>query len=516
MALEPVSKDLGLVTAYGYAKEGGYTGTEEEFRQSMAIASKAVKRIGKEDFSNGWADEGLKGKVGEVGYNQTLAFDFVNHSRKTENWDNFILIFATSTYFRPDNYSWGSQTVANSGNNWDFSKLKSDMDGALVHVEVINWRGTMRIMFTMTTAAGVFRYQWYDLQGTFSSSAYSVALTVDHAYADLYLGSVRVYQTGLFENKPFAVVENGVIPFRPPFYLLAGTTEAGRLSRFNDAQWDIMRYENGVMKPSTFFGDGLIFIVDPDTLYTCVNIYRSGNQGYINLLDNNTKTNAVLNTEKLQQSNQLVTRVGSADFSTTLGGAWYKEVEVPHASGDLLCQGVGIKFRNYSDKAENWHNGTVRLTIKTSTSAEPSTATEYTGSIYLRMDDFAFTGGEGQSGFAYTVEKGNNWDWATFKDDLDGALCEVFVQNRYVDGSSRNNYKIRVDFKVLTTAGKVYRQWYVVTVSSVFIASASINLTVENAYLDVDNDSFYVVDYPKAIAITVPDLPVEFPGVIIP
>lgn len=28
----PIRKDLGLVTAYGAAKEKGYTGTEEEFK----------------------------------------------------------------------------------------------------------------------------------------------------------------------------------------------------------------------------------------------------------------------------------------------------------------------------------------------------------------------------------------------------------------------------------------------------------------------------------------------------
>ena len=30
-------KDLGIVTAYGYAKQNGYTGTEEEFAELLSI-----------------------------------------------------------------------------------------------------------------------------------------------------------------------------------------------------------------------------------------------------------------------------------------------------------------------------------------------------------------------------------------------------------------------------------------------------------------------------------------------
>ena len=32
-----VQKDLGIVTAYGYAKQNGYTGTEEEFAELLSI-----------------------------------------------------------------------------------------------------------------------------------------------------------------------------------------------------------------------------------------------------------------------------------------------------------------------------------------------------------------------------------------------------------------------------------------------------------------------------------------------
>ena len=32
-----VVKNLGLVTAYGYAKAGGYTGTEEQFKTAAAV-----------------------------------------------------------------------------------------------------------------------------------------------------------------------------------------------------------------------------------------------------------------------------------------------------------------------------------------------------------------------------------------------------------------------------------------------------------------------------------------------
>lgn len=38
-----ISKDTGLVTAYGYAKAGGYTGTEEEFKEALAVNVEAVE-----------------------------------------------------------------------------------------------------------------------------------------------------------------------------------------------------------------------------------------------------------------------------------------------------------------------------------------------------------------------------------------------------------------------------------------------------------------------------------------
>lgn len=46
---ETINKDLGLVTAYAYAVAGGYTGTEEEFKQLMADLVDEVERL--EDLS---------------------------------------------------------------------------------------------------------------------------------------------------------------------------------------------------------------------------------------------------------------------------------------------------------------------------------------------------------------------------------------------------------------------------------------------------------------------------------
>ena len=39
-----VIQDLGVVTAYGYALAGGYTGTEEEFEELMATAIEVASR----------------------------------------------------------------------------------------------------------------------------------------------------------------------------------------------------------------------------------------------------------------------------------------------------------------------------------------------------------------------------------------------------------------------------------------------------------------------------------------
>lgn len=38
-------KDLGIVTAYGYARAGGYEGTEQEFKELLASMTDAIDSV---------------------------------------------------------------------------------------------------------------------------------------------------------------------------------------------------------------------------------------------------------------------------------------------------------------------------------------------------------------------------------------------------------------------------------------------------------------------------------------
>lgn len=46
------TQNLGIVTAYGYAKKGGYTGTEEEFYEALAKVLELTNGTGVENGIN--------------------------------------------------------------------------------------------------------------------------------------------------------------------------------------------------------------------------------------------------------------------------------------------------------------------------------------------------------------------------------------------------------------------------------------------------------------------------------
>lgn len=438
-----------------------------------------TKRIGLPDFSSGWTDAGLQTKVGEVGVNRTLSFDFVNHSRAEETWDNFILIFDDNTYFRPDNYSWGSYTVANSGNNWDPNTQKEDMDGALVHAEVINQAGFVRIQFNITTANEGFRYQYYDLQSTnFTGSAYSVALTVDHAYADLYLDSTRVYGTELVENTPF-VVENdgGRMPgYRRGLYINQGGTTNGDLSRWTPTQVDFLRYVNGTLTPRGFFTPTNIFFnteypnykhsFDITASFGSGGYLRlGGTEPYISLVKSEYPSDdarkdlisAVLTAEKLQQSNQLVTRVGSADFSTEF-------VQPPTIKSDIISVPAGyelqLALRNYHPEVDSTNQYNLMTVISDDTDIQ----------AYLRLDNFGWG-----SGYDNTYNQ-YDWQWGSFIDDTQGALVNITAKNF-------GEYTT-IELLLTTATGRTYRQFYRVATSA-----CNIYFTVDHSYIDIMNNS---------------------------
>lgn len=151
-----------------------------------------------------------------------------------------------------------------------------------------------------------------------------------------------------------------------------------------------------------------------------------------------------------------VIRIGEPDFSTDLFGAFSDPLTINDG------ERVTVVFRNHTDQEENWHNFILEMTVN--------------GSLirYYRPDNFSW-GTESDS------ESGHNWDWTTFREDMQGALVEVSVaRHATLLGSS----SIRVEMHATTMDGKSFAQWYTTSFPSA-VASLKMRLTVDHAYIDL-------------------------------
>ena len=129
------------------------------------------------------------------------------------------------------------------------------------------------------------------------------------------------------------------------------------------------------------------------------------------------------------------TTVGNADNTSAFGAAYsdYYAIQ-PNRS-------LRLSFTNYSDKAENYHNWVAAVT----TDADRD-ATGYSEYLILRSDNY----GWGSSYSAGTLT--NNYNWDTFKNDMDGSHVEMTI--------SRSAAKVTVRADITTSTGaQYYEQW---------------------------------------------------------
>ena len=115
--------------------------------------------------------------------------------------------------------------------------------------------------------------------------------------------------------------------------------------------------------------------------------------------------------------NTIANIVGNEDNSTAWWTNWSESWAVEKG------QSYSVSFVNYGSKVENWNNFSVILQ-NVATEAGVGTAVGYAEYAAVRADNFGW--GTGYTGCALE----SNWDWATFKDDMDGALVTVTVANK--------------------------------------------------------------------------------------
>lgn len=107
-----------------------------------------------------------------------------------------------------------------------------------------------------------------------------------------------------------------------------------------------------------------------------------------------------------------------------------------------------LNFKNYSDKAENWHNWVLELRGTSNNSCY----------LDLRADNWAWV--PGNDGFQLTADgKGGtcNYDENTFKNDMDGAKVTLTL--------SRDGRSVAIKAVAVSTTGKVLQETYTHTCS---------------------------------------------------
>ena len=140
--------------------------------------------------------------------------------------------------------------------------------------------------------------------------------------------------------------------------------------------------------------------------------------------------------------------VGNTDRSTPFWTAFSDIFEIPEG------QSVTKTFTNYTDGAELWRNYLVCLqTTPTGHSADTEGYAEY---AVLRADAFGW--GDGYE--TATVE--NNFNFDTFKEDMDGAKVTVTITNNgdtadvYADVLTADGRSFYQSYKGITTGGPLY------------------------------------------------------------
>ncbi|MBP3570272.1 MAG: hypothetical protein J6K04_14040 [Lachnospiraceae bacterium] len=428
----------------------------------------------------------------EVGTTKKLHFK--NYTNGVENWNNFVVILqniadahaATETngykeygVVRADNWGWGAgyDGIATAECNWNFDTFKSDMNGADVILEVTNNGTTADVVANVTTKAGATYTQKYT--GIAIDGDLYYCLTVDGSWVEIkgtpvgtidnatpfwtaFSDTVKV-EAGKTERVYFKNYTNGAENWNNFVVILQNIADAHAADETNGYK------EYGVVRADNWgWGAGYDGIATAECNWN-FDTFKSDMAGADVVLDitNNgttadvvatvtTKTGTVY-TQKytgiaidgdlyfcLTVDGSFIDIIGSSvgamDNSTPFWTAFSDTVKVEAGTTEYL------KFRNYTNGAENWNNFVVILqNIADAHAADETNGYKEYGVV--RADNWGW--GAGYDGIA-TAEC--NWNFDTFKSDMAGALVDLAVTN--------NGTTADIIATVTTMNGTVYTQKY--------------------------------------------------------
>lgn len=162
---------------------------------------------------------------------------------------------------------------------------------------------------------------------------------------------------------------------------------------------------------------------------------------------------------------------GQTTYGATDNTAAYWTAFSPYyasASGDCT---FSFSFTNHTDKGEVWNNWILAIT-----NGKERGGSGYNEYAVLRADAYGW--GDYANDAQREAGMANDYDWTTFKDDMDGANVDLTVS---IKGTT-------MDMKAITTTteGKTYTYTY--TVSGLPSGAKGAFLSMEKAHIVLDTD----------------------------
>ncbi len=469
--------------------------------------------VGNTDCSTGWWT--AFSNIWEVPAGQSKTVSFTNYTSGIENWHNFVAILQNTPYghsaddaegymeyavVRADNYGWGAGYDACTPEcDWDWDNFKSIMDGIDVNLTVTNNGATADIVALCTTPGGKTYTQKYT--GITTGGDLYFCLGCEGAYLSLdtkivgntdcstgwwsTFSDIWAVPEGQAKTVSFVNHTSGIENWHNFVAILQNTPAGHSAEAFEgymeyavvradnygwgagyDActaesnwNWDTFKADmDGAIVNLTVANNG----ATADVL--CKVVTADGKVYFQNYTGITTGGDLYfcLSGEGAYLSIDTV-GVGNSDCST---GWWTKFSDIKKV--DEGTTGY-ISFTNNTSGAENWHNFVVILQ-NTPTGHGAADVEGYAEYCVVRADNYGW--GAGYEGI---VVPESNWDWETFKTDMDGARVLVAVTN--------NGATADIVAYVTTVEGKVYTQKYmgIATGGDLYFC-----LGCEGAYLTID------------------------------
>lgn len=148
--------------------------------------------VGTPDCSAAWWT--MFSEIYNIKYGDTAHFQFINYTAGQENWQNWALLvrspevegetaFTEYVVYRADAFGWGEYyDGGKTSSNFNWNTFKTDMNGALVDVNVTLNTGKVTIAATVQTTTGTVYFCNYETKAIGEPEAIAAQFTVENAY----------------------------------------------------------------------------------------------------------------------------------------------------------------------------------------------------------------------------------------------------------------------------------------------------------------------------------------------